>query len=128
MKKRENPLESFRELTKEENMDALKLLLRETAYLLRHSRFRSVKGEMEIGIEDPYLMGQILSALSFLYPLYGKNQELSITPYFDRKELSGEIKIKGHLRLIHVVKAMIRLLMNKRIRSMIFGSRRKERS
>lgn len=111
-------LRRISELVSSENREALMLLLRELLYILRHGRFRSIKGNIELGSESPHIMGQLLSILSLAYPLYGSD-ELKVTPYFDRDRLLGELHIKGHLRLFHVLMSLIRILKNKKLRSIL---------
>lgn len=108
----------LRTLLREENREALLLFLRECGRLLRHARFRELSGTAELGMEDPYRMGQLLSLCSILFPFYG--EQLTITPYFDRNELSGRVRARGRLRLIHLLLALFRLLRNREIRALLF--------
>lgn len=108
----------LRMLLREENREALLLLLRECGRLLHYARFRELTGVAELGMEDPYRMGQVLSLCSFLFPLYG--EQLTLTPYFDRNELSGRVRARGQLRLIHLLLALFRLLRNREIRVLLF--------
>lgn len=101
----------------EENQKAFRLLLSRVKYLLHHLRFRKFEGRLVFGFDDPAMMGRILGVLSLFYPLYGES--FTITPAFDHTVFEGEIALKGHARLIHILIAAIQLMMNKKIRGLV---------
>lgn len=101
----------------EENQKAFRLLLSRVKYLLHHLRFRRFEGWLQFGFDDPAMMGRILGVLSLFYPLYGES--FTITPVFDHMLFEGEIALKGHVRLIHILIAGIQLMMNKEIRGLV---------
>lgn len=101
----------------EENQKAFRLLLSRVKYLLHHLRFRRFEGRLVFGFDDPAMMGRILGVLSLFYPLYGES--FTITPAFDHMAFEGEIALKGHVRLIHILIAGIQLMMNKKIRGLV---------
>lgn len=101
----------------EENQKAVRLLLSRVKYLLHHFRFRKFEGRLAFGFEDPATVGRMLAVLSLFYPLYGEC--LTITPAFDHTLFEGEITLKGHVRLIHILIAGIQLMMNKKIRGLV---------
>ena len=109
---------SFRETVEdEENQKAVRLLLSRVKYLLHHLRFRRFEGRLAFGFEDPAMVGRMLAVLSLFYPLYG--ERFTITPVFDHTLFEGEIALKGHVRLIHILIAGIQLMMNKKIRGLV---------
>ena len=97
----------------EENQKAVRLLLSRVKYLLHHLRFRKFEGQLAFGFEDPVTVGRMLAVLSLFYPLYGEC--FTITPVFDHTLFEGEIALKGHVRLIHILIVGIQLMMNKKI-------------
>lgn len=101
----------------EENQKAFRLLISRVKYLLHHLRFRKFEGWLTFGFDDPAMMGRILGVLSLFYPLYGES--FTITPVFDHTLFEGEIALKGHVRLIHILIAGIQLMMNKKIRGLV---------
>lgn len=101
----------------EENQKAFRLLLSRVKYLLHHLRFRRFEGRLVFGFEDPAMVGRMLAVLSLFYPLYGEC--FTITPVFDHTLFEGEIALKGHVRLIHILIAGIQLMMNKKIRGLV---------
>lgn len=111
-------LSSLREAVEdEENQKAFRLLLSRAKYLLHHLRFRRFEGRLVFGFDDPAMMGRILGVLSLFYPLYGES--FTITPVFDHTAFEGEIALKGHVRLIHILIAATQLMMNKKIRGLV---------
>ena len=111
-------LSSLREAVEdEENQKAFRLLISRVKYLLHHLRFRRFEGRLVFGFDDPAMMGRILGVLSLFYPLYGES--FTITPVFDHTLFEGEIALKGHVRLIHILIAAIQLMMNKKIRGLV---------
>ena len=101
----------------EENQKAARLLISRVKYLFHHLRFRKFEGRLRFGFDDPAMMGRILGALSLFYPLYGEN--FMITPVFDHTVFEGEIALKGHVRLVHILIAVVQLMMNKKIRRLV---------
>ena len=101
----------------EENQKAVRLLLSRVKYLLHHLRFRKFEGRLTFGFEDPAMVGRMLAVLSLFYPLY--EECFTITPVFDHTLFEGEIALKGHVRLIHILIAGIQLMMNKKIRGLV---------
>lgn len=101
----------------EENQKAVRLLISRVKYLLHHLRFRRFEGRLAFGFEDPAMVGRMLAVLSLFYPLYGEC--FTITPVFDHTLCEGEIALKGHVRLIHILIAGIQLMMNKKIRGLV---------
>lgn len=111
-------LSSLREAVEdEENQKAFRLLMSRMKYLLHHLRFRKFEGRLTFGFDDPAMMGRILAVFSLFYPLYG--ERFTITPVFDHTVFEGEVALKGHVRLIHILIAGIQLMMNKKIRGLV---------
>ncbi|MGO5052262.1 DUF2953 domain-containing protein [Lachnospiraceae bacterium LCP25S3_G4] len=70
-----------------------------------------------IGFDDPCTTGQVLAALSMLYPFLGDN--MRIQPEFERRILKGEFIMKGKVRMAFMVILGIRLFFNKNVRQVI---------
>lgn len=101
----------------EENRKTFALILKGVLKLLKHIRPRSLKGYLELGLEDPYTMGQIMSAAAFFWPFYQEN--FRFTPVFDEKKLDGEVHMKGHLRLGYAALCALRLLLDRNFRKLL---------
>ena len=95
-------------------LNAKTLLLGEVKKLGLHILPRKVRGEIEFGFDDPSLTGRILAVAGICYPLYGNN--IKITPYFDRKILEGELKVKGRIRGIVLLKSALKVGFNQEVR------------
>ncbi len=106
-------------VTDEENRAAVKLIIKNLKYLLRHYRFRSLNGNLSYGSEDPSSVGTVMMYLGMLYPVYGEN--FTIEPVFDRSVLTGDMRFKGRIRLIHLLVALIELMLNKKIRQFVIN-------
>ncbi len=111
------------------NHRSAKLILRQIKKILRHLLPRKGKAQIVFGLEDPYQMGQILSAAAFLYPF--THDILTLSPVFDEKCLEGEISIKGYIRIGTMLGYVLRLLFDQNIRQQLWRlirpSRRKKK-
>lgn len=90
------------------------LVLGEVKKLGIHILPRKVQGEIEFGFEDPSLTGRVLAVAGLCYPLYGES--IKITPYFNQKILEGEIKLKGRIRGIVLLKSALKVGFNHEVR------------
>ena len=95
-------------------LNAKILLLGEVKKLGLHILPKKVQGEIEFGFDDPSLTGRVLAVAGICYPLYGNN--IKITPYFDRKILEGELKAKGRIRGIVLLKSALKIGFNHEVR------------
>ena len=97
-------------------------ILKEVKYLLRHILPRKLEGILTFGFEDPATTGQVLGILCVLAVFTGNH--LEVNGNFEGKMLEGDVSIKGHVRLCHIAKSAISLLIDKNIRKTIKGFRR----
>ena len=97
-------------------------ILREVKYLLRHILPEKLEGILTFGFEDPATTGQVLGILCVLAVFTGNH--LEVNGNFEGKMLEGDVSIKGHIRLCHIAKSAISLLIDKNIRTTIKGFRR----
>lgn len=104
-------------LGEEKNQKTIALAKRQVWKVIRHVLPRHLSGKMTFGLEDPYTMGQVLSAAAFLYPLYGKNFQL--TPVFDTAVIEGEGKLRGRIRLASLLFPAIRVLLDRNFRKLV---------
>lgn len=107
------------EFTDEGNKRALKHLLSELRYLLHHFGPRRVRADVSFSLGDPANTGYATAALSICPFSYGK--DCRIIPDFETEQLylRGWLDLKGHVRIIYVVAAGIRLLFDRNIRVVI---------
>lgn len=97
-------------------------ILKEVKYLLRHILPKKLEGTLTFGFEDPATTGQVLGILCVLAVFTGNH--LEVNGNFEGPALEGEVSIKGHVRLCHIAKSAISLLIDKNIRKTIKGFRR----
>ena len=83
-------------LSDEKNKKTFRLLMKEAKRIVR-KLFPRIKGSVVFGVEDPYLMGQLLTILAVFYPLYGGSLETEAV--FNENVLEGDVSVKGKLCL-----------------------------
>ena len=113
-------LEQFHaEFTDEGNRRALRHLLSEIRYLLRHFGPRRVRADLSFSLGDPANTGYATAALSICPFSYGKH--CRIIPDFETEQLylRGWMDVRGHVRTIHVLIVGLRLLLARDIRKII---------
>ena len=93
-------------------------------YLLHHIRPRRGRGYLKYGFPDPALTGQLTGLFYVLRPL--AFSELALEPVFETDEilLEGDLVIRGHIRLVHLVRVGLKLLFDKNLKH--FRQRLKE--
>lgn len=101
------------------NRKSAKLILRQAKKILTHPLPRKGHGTITFGVEDPYQMGQILSAASLAYPFVHKH--ISVHPVFGQKLLEGEIHIRGRIRPGVLLGHVLRLLLDGNIRKQLWN-------
>ena len=92
-------------------------VLKELKYLLRHTLPRKAEGTLTFGFEDPATTGQVLGILCVMAVFTGNH--LEVNGEFERSTLEGELMLRGHIRLCHMVKSGVSLLIDKNIRKTI---------
>lgn len=104
-------------LRDEKNRKTFHLVKRQLTVLIRHVRPGKLKGRLTFGLEDPYLMGQVLTGAALFYPFYQKS--LDLTPVFEQKILEGELSLKGRVRPGVLLVIGLRLLIHKNFRVLL---------
>ena len=77
---------------------AISLLWSSLRKLLRHIWPQRLDGHLTFGFEDPSVTGYVLAMLSVL--MSGRENDMTVIPFFDRRCMDCEASIKGKLRLI----------------------------
>lgn len=109
----------YAEFTDEGNRRALRHLLREIHYLLRHFGPRRVRADVCFSLGDPANTGYATAALSICLFSYGK--KCRIIPDFEAEQwyLRGWLDMRGHARAVHLLTTGLRLLFDRNIRGII---------
>jgi hypothetical protein len=79
----------------ERNREGFLHVLRNLKKMTVHILLRRLEGNVEFGVEDPYVMGQILTVLSIFYPIY--QDKFTIHPDFENPGFAGDISLKGRI-------------------------------
>ena len=104
-------------LKKEEVKNAFSLCRRQLMGLLRHAAPRKLSGDLTIGLEDPAMTGQLYGLYCALGCLH--RYRIAVTPDFEQKILKGTMRLRGHVRGIHLLILGLKLLFDKNIRYLI---------
>ena len=106
-------------ISDEGNHKVVSMVWEQIRYLLRHSRFRKLKTDLTFSAGDPALTGQILGMICMVPVLY--QYEVSVVPDFESEQwyLRGTFEIKGHARLVHVLRSGILLWKEKEVRRFV---------
>lgn len=106
-------------ISDEGNHKVVSLVWEQIRYLLRHSRFRKLKTDLTFSAGDPATTGQILGVFCMFPMLY--QYEVSVVPDFESERwyLRGTFEIKGHARLVHVLRSGILLWKEKEVRRFV---------
>lgn len=113
-------LQSFyAEFTSEGNRHALRHLILEIRYILRHFGPRRVRADVCFSLGDPANTGYATAALSMCPFSYGKN--CHIIPDFEVEKwyVQGWLDMQGHVRTVHLIAAGLRLLFDRNVRAII---------
>lgn len=103
-------------INEEGNRRAVRLLLSEIRYLLKHYGPQTMRGHLEYATGDPANTGLVTGALSLCTFVYGKKME--VIPDFESETfyIRGNTCLIGHIRLVHLLKSIIVLFFDKDIR------------
>lgn len=106
-------------ISDEGNHKVVSLVWEQIRYLLRHSRFRKLKTDLTFSAGDPATTGQILGVFCMFPMLY--QYEVSVVLDFESEQwyLRGTFEIKGHARLVHVLRSGILLWKEKEVRRFV---------
>lgn len=108
-------IESF--LTDASHRRAFCSLKREVRRFLGHVSPKDVKIVGKIGLEDPYMTGQVLAVLGMLFPFLGENTV--IVPDFENKVLEGSVHIEGKIHNFRMLAILWRLIKDRDVRKII---------
>lgn len=94
---------------------------------LLHIRPRQLQGQIGFGFADPSLTGKVLGAAAAVPFLFGT--DLSVCPDFDTEKtyVSGEVHVRGHMFVLHLLGFFIRLISDKQVRGFLSALRRKKK-
>ncbi|MCD7746194.1 MAG: DUF2953 domain-containing protein [Lachnospiraceae bacterium] len=112
----------YRKLQKYEAAEVLKECRDQIQVLFTHFRVRKGTGFLRFGTGDPALTGELTGVLYLLMPV--GCGEISIEPQFTERMLELNLSVRGHIRLIHLVRTIWWGVRNQRLRRLIRAFRR----
>lgn len=105
-------------IKKKSTKKALKTAWVTLVWVLKHICPKKYRGSLTFGLDDPALTGEICAAVSPWYILIA--DKLALTPVFEGKlTVSGDIYLKGRIRLWGFLVRAIKLYRDKNIRKVI---------
>lgn len=114
--KKKGLLEKY--LTKKSTQKALRTAWKNVWWILRHICPKKYHGDVEFGMDDPALTGDICAAIAPWYPIV--SDYLKLTPNFDPALCAqGDIYLKGRIRLWGILIRAWRVYRDKNIRKVI---------
>ena len=100
-----------------EGKAAVKNVFGQLWYLLKKIKPSKIEGDVVFGTGDPAATGQAIGVIAALYGFWP--EKLHITPDFEEQKYEGNIRVKGKLRLIHVVVIAVRLIADRNFRYVV---------
>lgn len=107
----------WRVLRKEETAYTFNTVRRTGVTTLRRILPRQWEMTGTIGLGDPAMTARVLEIHGVLYPLLAGH--VAVEPVFLQWQMDAHLTLKGHIRLIHVVTAVMTMVMDRRIRQTI---------
>lgn len=106
--------------------EAISFCWKDVKKLIRHILPVKVEGNVTFGFEDPSITGRIVALLGMSIPFH-KNR-IQVMPLFqtDRSILEGNIKMKGRIYGVVLVKTAAEIYFNKNVKYMINRWKHKE--
>lgn len=114
--KKKGLLEKY--VNKKSTKKAIKMVFVNGLWVLRHICPKKYHGNVEFGMDDPAMTGDICAAISPWYPII--SDYLKITPDFEPGlGVSGDIFLKGRIRLWGILIRALKVYRNKNVRKVL---------
>ena len=101
----------------ERNKEGFQFILQNLKKMICHILPTKLAGTVEFGVEDPYVMGQILTVLSIFYPVY--QDKFTIRPDFEHPGFAGDASFKGRIIPGYLLLRVLITICNKEVRRII---------
>ena len=99
------------------NQEIFSLCYNQLVKVLHNARPKIFKGKLQIGLDDPYSMGQMLSIYGILFPLI--HDKIQLVPDYDREVMEGDLYIKGRVTLFVIIYAGVKIYFNRDFKRMM---------
>ena len=73
--------------------------------------------QLDVGLEDPYLLGELLAGYSALYPIH--KGKIRLIPYFDEIIFKFTLFVRGRIFIVTLLRVAIILYFDKNIKKLI---------
>ena len=114
--KKKGLLEKY--VNKKSTKKAIKMVFVNGLWVLRHICPKKYHGNVEFGMDDPAMTGEICAAISPWYPIIA--DYLKITPNFEPGlGVSGNVFLKGRIRLWGILIRALKVYRNKNVRKVL---------
>lgn len=104
-------------LKDERNKKVISLCLSQASSIINNIKPKVFNGNLTIGIDEPYTMGQILLIYGILFPII--HDKITINPVYDKEVIEGDLYIKGRISVFVLIRAAIKIYFNRDYKRMI---------
>lgn len=87
------------------------------AYLWKHLKPDRIRGELKYGFNDPSLTGELTGILYLLLP--AGHYQIRLEPDFENAVYEGDLSIRGHIRICHLVRIVACVFFDKEFRALL---------
>lgn len=124
-KKKENAanvIDKFKGIFKSDELYVIKLVVNEAIDVLKAIRPDKINVRIKYGSSDPYITGVLFSIAAPIYSMMGDNLNLKINA--DKDFVESYMTLIGHPRIYKIVGSILRLLINKKFRKVVFKKKK----
>ena len=104
-------------LRSDKHKGVLKFVLGKVHKMIKSILPRRIEADIIFGFDDPATTGLVLGGISMFYPCYGN--AVVIIPNFEEVMFEGDLKIRGKIVIGVLVYYGLRVIIDKRVRSII---------
>ncbi len=106
------------EVWKSDEMSSARTLIwSQLLYLLKVLKPEKMKGCLEFGFEDPSLTGYGMAVYGVFFSLWGNT--IDVIPDFENACFQANVRIKGKIRTIYLIKVLLKLYFSQDVRKTI---------
>ncbi len=115
-------IDKFKGIFKSDELYVIKLVVNEGIDALKAIKPDKINVKIKYGSSDPYLTGVLFSIAAPIYSIMGDDLNLKINA--DKDFIESYMTLVGHPRLYKLVGSILRLLMNKKFKKVVFKKKK----
>ncbi len=115
-------IDKFKGIFKSDELYVIKLVVNEGIDALKAIKPDKINVKIKYGSSDPYLTGVLFSIAAPIYSIMGDDLNLKINA--DKDFIESYMTLIGHPRLYKLVGFILRLLMNKKFKKVVFKKKK----